>query len=115
MNRLIKFRCWKRYDKKMFEPKSIPNGWESDLGEAGATVLMQYTGLKDNNGKEIYEGDVVSFGKGQSLDVIEWNNEYGGWEPWVVNIEGFDTFNSYPCTVLGNIYENPELLNAKTL
>jgi len=73
-------------------------------------ILMQYTGLKDKNGKEIYEGDVVK--EGEFKYIIQWgaagfmirgigvrHSEY---------ITSFDFLNEYE--IIGNIYENPELI-----
>lgn len=92
-----------------------------------ALVLMQYTGLKDKNGREIYEGDVLEFeredegffGKHDEPVLIRhevrWDTHYGaGWNFGVSHKDG-DRRWSYPeppedAEVIGNIYENPELV-----
>lgn len=67
--------------------------------------LLQFTGLLDKNGKEIYEGDICKNGGGKTI--IEWDNEVAGFD--FTNSEGAvlsgDLFE-----VIGNVYENPELL-----
>lgn len=79
-------------------------------------VLMQYTGLKDMNGKEIYEGDIVKF-----ADVVGYVEYYLG--SYIIKVRDgygsfYDFFDFYnekgdlveELEVIGNIYENPELL-----
>jgi uncharacterized phage protein (TIGR01671 family) len=84
--------------------------------------VMQYTGFKDKNGKEIYEGDVVkvanvynevNFGDERTYQVIQVRWEGRGWYPFVVS-GGIDCDYSYSTSdvqIIGNIWENPELIN----
>lgn len=72
-------------------------------------VLMQFTGLLDYDDKEIYEGDIVEYRYRESdiesrVGVVEWyRGEY--------RIDTHDVLGAiYPEKILGNIYENPELL-----
>ncbi|MCL4431889.1 MAG: YopX family protein [Epsilonproteobacteria bacterium] len=111
--REIKFRAWDKVREEMAEVTNLDfnpvivslstgTGREKDEFE-----LMQYTGLKDKNGIEIYEGDilrdydneligVVSFQDGAFI--VSWENEF------------CNTFEWSSESVIGNIYENPELL-----
>jgi uncharacterized phage protein (TIGR01671 family) len=79
---------------------------------------MQYTGLKDKNGKEVFEGDIVSYDMIDGDEVCEvfWDagsvkmkfKESGGWQSYSVNVEDVEK----RVLIIGNIYENPELLEA---
>jgi hypothetical protein len=76
------------------------------------TIILQYTGLKDKNGKEIYEGDVVLNG-GFYKFVVSWNEKKAGFEPfcdWTFIGEYSSIETTNEIEVIGNIYENPELL-----
>lgn len=109
--REIKFRAWVHSQKRM-EFSDIPPAfsfWKFVAYDSDdLKTLMQFTGLKDNNGKEIYEGDIMGSGK------VVWSEinarfflEGKDWEhsmSYVVN-------NDYE--VIGNIYSNPELLTDK--
>ena len=81
-------------------------------------VIMQSTGLKDKNGKEIFEGDIVDY-KGREA-VVKWHGSYASfiyrfvdglqergskWDPLFLACYHFE--------ILGNIYENPELLEVE--
>lgn len=83
-------------------------------------TIGQFTGLHDKNGKEIYEGDIVQMHieNGNILLVVTWNLEVGAWLLKLkgCNIEGVRTLgewlrdSSSVIQVVGNIYDNPELL-----
>lgn len=100
--REIKFRIWVTDEKFMIYPNRnfpliIDNGkWNE--GE----VPMQYTGLKDKNGKEIYEGDIVCNEHGVN-GVVKWTESYEC-EPC------FNISSDVKYHIIGNIYETPELI-----
>jgi len=113
--REIKFRAWDYQNNSMFYPHEIyfDEGLKNiraldmmaNYIENGKPrfVLMQYTGLKDKNGKEIYEGDIIKDESDGMITVIKWNNECAGF----VNV--LYVKDSKDIEVIGNIYENPEL------
>lgn len=108
MNREIKFRAWHKENREMREVTNLdlPNTTENEW-----LVAMQYTGLVDKNGKEIYEGDVIEYQESKHIKVrcqIEW--EIGGWTA-TNTMQGLANLRlSEMWEVIGNIYENPELL-----
>ncbi|MDB2125783.1 YopX family protein [Clostridium paraputrificum] len=76
---------------------------------------LLYTGIKDKNGEEICQGDIVSIFFGTQLSEVKWNRKYGCWEikvEFTIHNEGWDLLGNHneQCVVIGNIYENPELL-----
>lgn len=116
--RPIKFRAWDNETKKIYSVHSFSahdDGtvelWSFDIdGEHKLTdyVLEQYTGVSDATGKPIYEGDILQNRKYKS--VIKHIGT--GFKADVVGYQNIYPFNGRDETVIGNIHENPELLEA---
>ena len=132
----IKFRAWDKATKKMYEvikidfynekvgylfADPITQGEVIDYLKLSDIELMQYTGLKDKNGVEIYEGDLfrLEFDDGEYLCSVEFCEEEVGYVSMpkktfrekygkLLWVRGNEHFNNNE--IIGNIYENPELL-----
>lgn len=153
--REIKFRAWDKENKKMYSVVGLAHPTETGFDTVAITdhhdietwlegdeyELMQYTGLKDKNGKEIYEGDILGKrpygylkadgtkdnryrGRDWTCFAVEWG-EYDASEAGLVSGYEFETDGKYAGwniviggydddlsrnEVIGNIYENPELV-----
>ena len=91
---------------------------QNGCGSPETYELMQYTGLKDKNEKEIYEGDIVNILDENTNEdesyVVKYSDIDGRYE-----LEGegyilhFGNIFSYQCEIIGNIYDNPELLESE--
>ena len=117
MNREIKFRAWDKSCDKMRGENGIKDCFSlrSDGVYNDDYILMQFTGLKDKNGKEVYEADivihdgekiVVNYGI-QSVDAFE-GAGFNLWSFYGQKLGGFRLQSEIE--IIGNIYENPELL-----
>lgn len=74
---------------------------------------MQSTGLKDKNGKEIFEGDILHGNDGEDFwDVVKYNKDDAVWirESIYYSSILYLSENTEPLSIVGNIYENPEVL-----
>jgi uncharacterized phage protein (TIGR01671 family) len=75
-----------------------------------AWILMQYTGLKDKNGVEIYEGDILELYEVDS-PIKRYAVKYSDVSACFCVYDGLALYGGCNCKVIGNIHENPELLN----
>jgi len=123
MSREIKFRAWDKKYKEMssFETMmsrrhlAITPKLRHDqfivLPLHENVVLMQFTGLNDKNGKEIYEGDIIADDTYGNY-TAEWSGYYCQFLLTHVELDPYDLtkYKADRIEVIGNIYENPELL-----
>lgn len=142
--REIKFRAWDNLGKRMLYSKIFKNksgytiqsflafkvpkgygrissgqgymGWaEMDLSEK-----MQYTGLEDKNGKEIYEGDLLRCNTNYQGEIakglvakVEWNEIDARFDAYIDHIQSLASVLSWGnCEIIGNVYDDPELLKS---
>nr|DAM92969.1 MAG TPA: YopX protein [Caudoviricetes sp.] len=78
-----------------------------------AVVLMQSTGLRDKNGKEIFEGDIIDSEDGILSGVVEFRPDLGMFVSTLIKYNNFERLCNVADSVhiIGNIYTNPELAN----
>lgn len=76
---------------------------------------MQSTGLLDKNGKEIFEGDILGTKDGLLNGVVEYRSDLGMWTNSLIRYNNFERLCSIARDreIIGNIYENPELLEVE--
>ena len=122
--RTIKFRGWSKSQNYMaYQGTPDLETLQSLIFHFGDEILMQFTGLHDKNGKEIYEGDIIGDwneidGKmEQSRLTVYFDEKLGQWmldnslkQDRTLSYALFAELQDFEYEVIGNIYENPELL-----
>lgn len=131
---IVRYRAWDSVKKEMFkdtfaitesgqvvvvEQESVASS--PDYVFVDHLVIMQSTGLKDKNGKDIFEGDVLEIeDEGEVLGnaKLTWDKERAVFMIEAISVDDIAPFHeilsdeSYSYRVVGNVYENPELLEA---
>jgi uncharacterized phage protein (TIGR01671 family) len=113
--REIKFRAWNPETNTMMDVKDIQELVMLRLSDSMACIIdkliwLQYTGLKDKNGKEIYEGDILAFEFEENFKKVNKHHFVVKWENYNNGFNGWTQFSPIKKAVkIGNIYENPEL------
>lgn len=109
---LIKFRFWSKKENQFI---TLPRVWvgvdglfQYEYGDGQELVIQRYTGLKDDKDQEIYEGDVVNYKF--SLDSFFKEGEVK-FSPGCFGVGKFLLWDLDYIEIIGNIFENPELLS----
>jgi len=110
MSREIKFRVWDKNENDIVRWELLNDGiidlYHLFFSKDENLIIQQFTGLKDINGKEIYEGDILD-----TKCVVSFNDGmFGIFDKH--NYMGLNSYMSKFREVIGNIYENPELLQS---
>ena len=134
--REIKFRAWHEKQERMYSAEEMGqdqltlmpdgrglaniSGADTKLSRVddGRTMIpLQYTGLKDKQGKEIYEGDIVQTMQEDEqkayIEQVKWSEDFLCWAVYQNNEFAELYLSAGNSEVIGNIYENPELLEIK--
>ena len=121
--RIIKFRAWDELNQEIvYEKTGIFSGGKSswEILKLYENV-MQFTGLHDKNGKEIYEGDILNVGENLVCEIVYVDKnveDYGDEIHCAFHAKVYihnktiplDSYLKNNCEIIGNIHENPELL-----
>lgn len=109
--RELKFRAWDDVAKRMSysstEQFDDMLGFRFDHFETDKPIYMQYTGLKDKNGREIYEGDILKYEL--YFGAVEWIED---WAMFAINYDRLESLILWASVseIIGNVWGNPDLL-----
>ena len=108
--KILEDKYWIVYPNPRYMPDwNLP--YEMVRTDVDKETIGQYTGLKDKNGKEIYEGDIVYIAAEDERGIIRWDNETARYVVIYDNIiTDFDNWYGEDLEVIGNIYDNKDLL-----
>lgn len=105
----VKFRAWATITKVMIDPETIHNNFKG-YADNKNYLMLQFTGLYDKYGVEIFEGDILEW-QGD-ISVVEWLDGDVCFDT-SPTLNGLDSIRSKQYEVIGNIYETPSLMKGK--
>jgi hypothetical protein len=109
MQRELKFRLWNPQLKFMdYNEDAVLPSLHSEFKGKPGIMIMQFTGLKDKNNNPIYEGDIIKESSSGLFYEINFSDGNFGYASTCLCIDSID---EYEIKVVGDIYQNPELLN----
>ena len=125
LNNELKFKAFNKITKKVYRSGTLSFSTErhsfilfTEMKEVGdykddSVEIMQYIGQKDSQNKDLYQRDIVEL-DGKRY-IIVWDNNRGGWSITDVErrmlVKSFGRSEANQCTLIGNEFETPELLN----
>lgn len=112
--REIKFRLWDKNKKKMIFGPTDDNpqpGWILTMHAVSVAFedpapLMQFTGIRDKHGREIYENDILRSDEGD-MAIVRWSVAPPCWQPFM---ESAFSWSGQSVEIIGNVWENGDLL-----
>jgi len=116
MSRIIKFRVWDKKNNRMFNDcfeltKKGYMEWVQLKQASDNLEWMQFTGLSDKNGKDVFEGDLIKWAIGGGIvQEVYWNTKECAFYARPFSMDNTESWLDSSCEVIGNIHENPELL-----
>lgn len=118
----MNFRIWNKIENKWganlhedWEIRTNNRGIFTIIEEDAGSILQKSVGLNDYNNKEIFEGDIVDYFNSEGRGLVKWDDDNGLFYIEDINSSWAGLFSEkrkwYRIEIVGNVFENPDLLN----